>query len=129
MKKIALIFLSLQLMSGNMFAEEIAKLPLLIHHYFEHQKSESASLRFSDFLVEHYFEDHGKQEDGSHEKLPFKHCHDCCTHQATSAAFTLPESVISVSHAPGILIIPSLVSLPYTLHVHNGIWQPPKVNV
>ncbi len=130
MKKIALIFLSLQLMTGNMFAEEIAKFPMLVLHFFEHQHNEHPSLSFTSYMYEHYIDCEHSDEGDSHcnEKLPFKHCHDCCTHQSIAAAFTIPDCTIKINSTQSKSVTRSILCFTYVAHSMNGIWQPPKVN-
>lgn len=129
MKKAIALFFCLQILSGNAFAMELAKLPAMVQHYFEHERDEHPDLTFMDFLAEHYLGDAHQDEAGKHcdETLPFKHCNDCCTHSAPVSAFTTSDYAGSVF----------LFTTEYTYSCEsytyipagfvNGIWQPPKV--
>ena len=73
MKKILGILLSLQLLLGNTFISELAKIPALIHHYQEHLKESNNTLNFITFLEMHYNDVEHQQKDASrHGSLPLK---------------------------------------------------------
>jgi hypothetical protein len=73
MKRFFLLFLVLQIATGNLFGHELARLPFVWEHYKEHKK-EDATLTFSQFLNLHYnSEDHEKQDGHRHHNLPL-HC-------------------------------------------------------
>jgi hypothetical protein len=124
-----LFLLCMQILSGNAFASEMAKLPFLIQHYFEHGQEEHPGLSFSDYLWEHYVaksHDH-KEKKHCDDKLPFKHCHDCCSHMAPLLILTLPEKSV-------MLPVLSFESTHVFEHTNNfisshydHIWQPPKL--
>lgn len=127
MKKALAILLCLQVLSGNTFATEIMKLPLMIQHYFEHESHEHPNLGFATYLWEHYVEDHVDEEGHCDEKIPFKHCHDCCSHHVASAPCVMPETSahLFVSNISSEI---SFVNTVYFLSQYNGcIWQPPKI--
>lgn len=81
MKKVIAIFLLLQIVSNNTFAEELLKMPKLFTHFYHHAREHKDGANFFYFLHQHYA-DHHKND--HHEKghraedndcdLPFKHC-------------------------------------------------------
>lgn len=129
MKKLVAFFFCLQLLSGNAFAMELSKLPSAVQHYFQHEREGHPDLSFLDFLTEHYLDDtHTDEGDGHcHEKLPFKHCHDCCTHNAPVSAFITSDFV----QAPGSMQADHVYSSLAYGYIPDGyitgIWQPPKL--
>lgn len=128
MKKAIAIFFCLQILSGNTFPIELFKLPSLFHHYFEHERYEHPDLTFTAFLSEHYLGDHADEAKGHcDEKLPFKHCNDCCTHNSSMSAFVVPDELISVSTeiSEHEFIVSSYVTV--RAGYLECIWQPPKV--
>ncbi|TND07806.1 MAG: hypothetical protein FD123_2957 [Bacteroidetes bacterium] len=129
MKKAIAIFFCLQILTGNTFAMEVAKLPFLVQHYLEHEQNDHPGIGFGTFLLEHYVDDDHADEEQGHcdEKLPFKHCHDCCAHQSSVAIFTLPDSVIQIKSALSAAIPQFSFYQSFTSSYHNGIWQPPKI--
>lgn len=130
MKKAIAIFFCVQLLSGNTFATEVMKLPFLVQHYFEHEKAEHPDLGFGDYLWEHYVKDnHGDEEKGHcDEKLPFKHCNDCCSHHTSIIVYTLPEnsSPIVITHAE--VNQHFMMNEQFISFYHCCIWQPPQIS-
>jgi hypothetical protein len=129
MKKAISIFLCFQVITWNSFATEVMKLPFLVQHYIEHEKFEHPDLRFSSFLYEHYVEDNHKDESVGHcdEKMPFKHCHDCCSHIVTGVIGLISENSIMIifSTSTKEMKFPSDENL--KSYYHCCIWQPPKI--
>ncbi len=129
MKKAIALFFCLQILSGNAFAMEFAKLPFMVQHYFEHERAEHPDLSFFDFISEHYSDQHHEDEATGHcdEKMPFKHCNDCCTHSSSITTFLMPDGLSPLHY--------EISSLSYQVPVYSnapvgyvgGIWQPPKV--
>lgn len=128
MKKVIAIVFCLQILSGNAFAMELTKLPSMVQHYFEHEKEEHPDLSFIDFLIEHYVHEHS-DELGGHcdEKIPFKHCNDCCTHSSSVAAFTLPELSSEINSLVYAQFNYPTAPTDFNSEVYVCIWQPPKV--
>ena len=129
LKKALAIFFCLQILSGNTFAMEIAKLPFLVQHYFEHEKGEHPDLGFGTYLWEHYIDDNHEDESKGHcdEKLPFKHCHDCCSHVVSGITCLIPENSIAISY-PCIGKEVNFISQDnFRSYYSCCIWQPPKL--
>ncbi len=125
MKFTVSIFMILQILSGSTFIPEMCKVPDLISHFYEHQKTESIS--FINFLHEHYCcEDKGNNQH-NHEKLPLKHGPNCCNHsQNTVQYFTYIDDLnISIKENKASFFIEQ-----YCLHetdISNSVWQPPRI--
>lgn len=130
MKKAVVIFLCLQLISGNMFAVELLKLPFLIEHYTEHVTAEHRGEAFADFMVEHYVDsvDTHDHDGHCHEHLPFKHCHDCCSSHAITILFILPETAPCVIDESSYQTAQVIQPVSHHSVYHGFIWQPPKVS-
>ncbi|MBA2610743.1 MAG: hypothetical protein H0U95_02145 [Bacteroidetes bacterium] len=131
MKKLVAIFLLLQFLTNNAFAEELIKLPKLFTHFYHHSNEHHDSDDFVDFLVDHYSDNHKENkhdEDDNDCDLPFKHCEGCCL----------------TSHIPLIAFIPSFNGSEFVFSVISKekysnenekiksmcsppIWQPPKL--
>lgn len=84
LKKAIAIFLLLQFVSNNTFAEELIKIPRLFTHFYHHAYEHKDIKSFPDFLQKHYSEhhktdSHSKGHDGEDNdcQLPFKHCGGC----------------------------------------------------
>jgi hypothetical protein len=73
MRKALLIVIIIQLSSLSLFAggllTEICRIPLLIEHFEEHERT-NEEISFLTFLTEHYSESDSKDSD--HGDLPFK---------------------------------------------------------
>ena len=128
MKKAIALFFCLQILSGNAFAMEFMKIPSMIQHYLEHEREDHPDLTFAAFLVEHYVSNHSDESTGHcDEKLPFKHCNDCCTHTASFSSFVMPDGLIS----PGSEFSEHTYQLSTDADIPagylNGIWQPPRI--
>ncbi len=131
LKKITSIFLLLQFLTNNSFAEEVIKLPKLFTHFHHHSHEHQDKSTFVDYLAKHYSNDHEKDEHKGEDgdcNLPFKHCNDCCVN----------------AHAPVLAFIPTfeetgsvfaiVVIRKYTFENEKiksicspPIWQPPKL--
>lgn len=131
MKKIVSIFLLLQFLTGNAFAEELVKLPTLFTHFYHHSQEHDDNDNFLDFVVEHYSDNHEKEEHQEDKDchLPFKHCDGCCVN----------------AHIPLIGFTPNYDVLEFNLTISTNneyffenekaenaccfsIWQPPKIS-
>jgi ABC-type Zn2+ transport system substrate-binding protein/surface adhesin len=129
-KLIAISFLFLFL-SANTEIHQLLRLPVLIHHFLEHQNQEPDET-FSNFLKEHYYDhqnhsDHDHQDHHDHDKLPFKTTN--CALAYVSLAFVNP---IQFSISPSIIfhdkISPSYNGALYFSALVRNIWQPPKIS-
>ena len=72
LKRISTIFLFSILLFSQTELHQLLKLPVLLHHFFEH-KNDSQNITLSQFIFLHYFNNH--PIDGDHEQdmqLPFK---------------------------------------------------------
>ncbi|MGE0568978.1 MAG: hypothetical protein AB7O73_13640 [Bacteroidia bacterium] len=128
MKTIIAIFLSLQFLSNNTFAEEALRLPVLFEHFAHHQHEgeEQGSTGFFHFLYDHYIENHGEKPDSHHDNLPFKHSDNCSNHShtvityiptANSFDYPIPLNECSLSIFSEFFLNSQFLS---------SIWQPPK---
>jgi hypothetical protein len=79
-RNIILVFVSALMTISAMkpdFCEQLCRLPVLIHHYQQHQAEEEGKLSFIAFLQMHYNEDSSHKDEEDHGDLPlFNHC--CC---------------------------------------------------
>jgi hypothetical protein len=95
MRKALLIVLIIQLSSLSLFAggllTEICRIPLLIEHFEEHEKS-NHEISFLTFLNEHYSQN--DSSDSEHGNLPFKsHLHTSSLLLALDLKNRQPEPV------------------------------------
>ena len=128
MKKAIALFFCLQILSGNAFAGELMKLPAMIQHYFDHGREDHPDLTFTSFLWEHYMSDHS-DEAKSHcdEKLPFKHCSDCCTHTVSISSFEVPDALTCFGSAFSGYAYSVMASINIPAGYNGCIWQPPRI--
>ena len=127
MKKILVILFSLQLLSGNTFLSEMAKIPALVHHYQEHRQENTAT-NFITFIEMHYNNVEHQQKDASrHGSLPLK------THAPAHAeTFAFPlESTPSVSaHVLPDFKCKTLIIKEnpfYDSKIRFSVFQPPRI--
>jgi hypothetical protein len=134
MKRIIVIFLLLQIVSNNAFAEELVKMPKLFTHFYHHAREHKDAGNFMDYLHKHYSDHH---ENDRHSKghsgedndcnLPFKHCDNCCVNAHAPAGFTV--SYLTTNY--------NLFQSGFSIFVFEddriesqdlcSIWQPPKL--
>jgi hypothetical protein len=106
---------------------ELLKLPLLVHHYFEHdEKDEHESIIH--FLLEHYAELHAsinQHHADDHRHLPFK--------STEKEYFTISTSLVPntfQSNEPVTFYFNTVNSIRKDAsvysHFHADIWQPPR---
>ena len=108
----------------NTELRQLLKLPVLIHHYLEHD-ADDEGLSFFQFLHEHYSEDHSPAKDKEHQSLPFK-SHDLSFAQ-TALAYQHP---VEFEYIPGNTLATKVNTI-YSPAFHptsipSRIWQPPK---
>ena len=136
MKKLVAIFLLLQIISNNAFAEELTRIPGLITHYFHHSREHKDTGSFIDFLHKHYADHHqndrhadGKHEEDSDCNLPFKHGSSSCPNQHSTVTVCVPSSLNTdylfyhVKKSPFPVADDRIESLDM-----SSIWQPPKIS-
>jgi hypothetical protein len=124
-KSIAISFLAL-FVCVNTDMAQLFKLPVLFHHYLEHQEDDH-NQSFADFLELHYGKQlqHSDTEHHDHEKLPFK-TSDCAAAHLTMA-FVTPS--LCVAPKPTLYptkITPCYNGFMYSFSITSSIWQPPK---
>ena len=124
-KVIAMLMLSVTLLSSAMDLHDLAKLPRLLEHYQEHRKK-SSDVSFLDFLNLHYgseAERHDKEEHQKHTSLPFKSPDCTFTHTViVLPQFNAPEIIQLVSEVTYANFYHSIFSPEFS----QSIWQPPK---
>ena len=125
MKSVFAVLLSVWMLLGgfmpNNDAEELAKIPTLIHHYFEHNAREGGNLDFSTFLSDHYQKKNDCTKE--HENLPFvKHSIPCLV-------YVIPHFSIQFLADYQFVISGSFPepNLFFSSHFLN-IWQPPRLS-
>ena len=108
---------------------EVMKLPFLVQHYFEHEKEDHPDLGFGTYLWEHYVDDDHEDEGKGHcdEKLPFKHCHDCCSHVAATITCLVPENSIAINYPCVGKEVNFISQDNFHSYYRCCIWQPPKL--
>lgn len=125
MKKVVILFLTLQFFTNHEAFAELVKLPFLFDHY--HQTAHQQT--FINFLKEHYSDNH-QDKDHEHGKLPFKHSEDGCSHHPTPNI----SVVIKTEHNYSLSLLEFIVHqsvisndrLPSSFS--DSIWQPPKLS-
>lgn len=125
MKKLLYLFISLQLISGNSFAEELSKLPALFIHFGHHQHQEH-NTTFSAFIVNHYSGHQHSDSEPDHEHLPLKHCADHCAHQVLVQS--IPE-YFYINFQVNLLPLDHTINhtTGSTLSFSGSIFQPPRL--
>jgi len=134
-KKIIAIFLLLQIITNNAFAEELIKMPRLFTHFYHHSHKHKDTKGFFDFLHKHYSDHHEKDKHSKNHhdedndcNLPFKHCGGCCSNIHTSTIGFLPTLLntdypfIQIKNEGFYSENDRIESLDL-----NSIWQPPKL--
>ncbi|MCB0532948.1 MAG: hypothetical protein H6574_02285 [Lewinellaceae bacterium] len=86
MRRFLLLFLIVHLLSGNMLAGELGKLPYLMRHFQLHRQQNVESTLL-DFLRLHYANAQHRRSDPAHRQLPLQ---QLGIHTASSSI--LPES-------------------------------------
>ncbi|MBL7813592.1 MAG: hypothetical protein JNL70_01210 [Saprospiraceae bacterium] len=127
MKRIIVILLAIQILSGNILLPELAKVPQLLQHFDEHQR-ENKMLNFLAFLKMHYADPEHQQKDATkHGSLPLK-----STSLAHAEIIVLSETTPSVifndnptfSEKP---ILPTTENLFFDSKIRFSVFQPPRV--
>ncbi len=124
-KSVAILFLSVYLISATEL-QQLVKLPLLIEHYQEH-KQKNRNLSFVDFLNMHYSQQQELDADYDRDmQLPFK-SHDGCSTSFLSvflngATTELPNKTAFSASVQFSAYTDNFLSQAYLA----SIWQPPK---
>ncbi|MBS1637171.1 MAG: hypothetical protein JST26_14730 [Bacteroidetes bacterium] len=125
MKRLIAIFFVSSILFAQTELHQLAKLPVLVQHFFEH-KAENKDLSLVSFLKMHYFNGDPKDKDYERDmKLPFK-SNDCP--QVMSVYFSAPAQNEFDIVLP--VVSYNNLRIAYTdwipgSHV-NDIFQPPK---
>lgn len=104
---------------------QLLRLPYLVSHFIEHSNINS-SLNFSEFIHQHYAEEHKKDQDKKDEQLPFKSHKDCIV---LSDINTPPQNLFTlIEHA---FKHKKEYFIEYKIEFNSAdkssIWQPPKL--
>ena len=127
MKRITVILLVIQILSGNVLLPELAKFPQLMHHFHEHQH-ENKSIDFLSFLKMHYADPEHQQNDASrHGSLPLKsvttaHAEVVVMSETTPSVFIIENTSIFINSAISALENPFFDS-----KICFSVFQPPRV--
>lgn len=126
MKKV-LIISFVALFIANVFElHQLAKLPALVHHYFEHN-SENEQQSFADFFAEHYFDQQSHTtQNHKHDDFPFKST-DCSSFHA---AIVFVQTIMSSHYQPSLFLTSLIKEAQPDFYLQNfvgKIWQPPKL--
>ena len=135
LKKIIAIFLLLQIVTNNAFAEELVKMPRLVTHFYHHSHEHKDTKDFFDFLHKHYSDHHEndkhsqKHSDEDNDcNLPFKHCNNCCLNIHISTIGFLPTFLNTEFFS---IQIKNENFFPENDRIESfdfsSIWQPPKL--
>lgn len=135
-KKIIAIFLLIQIVTNNSFAEELIKMPRLVTHYYHHSYEHEDTKDFFDFLHKHYSDHHeGENHSKGHSNedndcnLPFKHCGGCSLNiHSPVICFVNPclnadAAYFQIKNSKFISEDDRIESLDIQI-----IWQPPKIS-
>ncbi|MCC6684776.1 MAG: hypothetical protein IT247_06875 [Bacteroidia bacterium] len=108
-------------MLPNNDIHELVKLPALVKHYFEHDRT-TDSLSFIDFLIAHYTDQTEQTKKEEHKDLPF--FHNC----PLTIVYTCNESGVPSVVVPHSEFIPVAYAHPiYFFSTQNSVFQPPRV--
>jgi len=136
LRKVVAIFLLLQIVSNNAFAEGLIKMPRLVSHYIHDLREHSNTGSFYNFLQKHYTDQTrkdihaGKQHEEDNDcGMPFKDCGNCCIslHNliAGFVSFYLDIDIVAFQFKKS--SYPLLDDRIESLDL-SSIWQPPKIS-
>ncbi len=124
MKKVLAIFLITSIIGGSLHFDELAKVPHLKQHYYQHKMQHPADGVF-DFMYKHYIlnqKPESEKDKNEDSQLPFKSFQSYFSH---FTPYTLEQrSLLLISETVNELKI-SFTELIITSCLFN-IWQPPK---
>lgn len=128
MKRTIVILLVLQVLSGNILLSELAKVPQLIQHFYQHQR-ENGAIDFFSFLKMHYADpEHQKSDSSRHGSLPLKSASSAHA-EIIVLSNEMPPSVLFIEkvlnfHNPQ---IPTSENLFFDSKIRFSVFQPPRV--
>jgi hypothetical protein len=124
MRKALLLVLIIQLSSLSLFAggllTEVCRIPLLLEHFNEHEKT-NQEISFLSFLNEHYSEN--DSSDSDHGDLPFK------SHVHTVSLLLAIESKFKISEPKEFIEVQSFTfpsSIGNVANTTIAVFQPPQ---
>jgi hypothetical protein len=124
MRKALLLVLIIQLSSLSLFAggllTEVCRIPLLLEHFDEHEKT-NQEISFLSFLNEHYSEN--DSSDSDHGDLPFK------SHVHTVSLLLAIESKFKISEPKEFIEVQSFTfpsSIGNVANTTIAVFQPPQ---
>ncbi|MBN8702629.1 MAG: hypothetical protein J0M08_06165 [Bacteroidetes bacterium] len=131
MKKIISIFLLLQFLTNQTFAEELVKLPTLFIHFNHHAQEHKDVTGFYDFLKKHYSQkdqEHEQHDKNEHGNMPFNHDSNSCISSHSPISAYLPIT-LSTSFLNNIVVDQKyyLTDDQIKDSCFYSIWQPPKL--
>jgi len=136
LKKLIAIFLLLQVLSNNAFAEAMLKMPKLVTHFYHHAREHKDTDNFMDYLQSHYStndnnegHDKGHSDEDNDCNLPFKHCNNCCVNVHVPALGSTASYLITDCNLLQSVSC-SFISEDDRIQSQNlcSIWQPPKIS-
>lgn len=127
LRKFLAIFFLLGFLSSPSCFGELLKVPVLLHHYFEHHQPVDG-MSLIDFFNEHYGEmQHEHQGQHEHDQLPFKQVGGSQVCSALIPDHTLvpegPAAFSDFKDSPKATPYHSL----YDFMNHTTVWQPPRI--
>ena len=98
------------------------KIPILVHHYFEHLEVDGG-ISFMEYIVMHY-QEKGQHHDSHHHDLPFK-AHQC-HHFNQIDVLDFQSAALSRHITVESSVIPVYKEDFYNSALLSSIWQPPQ---
>ncbi len=127
LKKGVLIALLSLFVFANTELGQLIRVPVLIHHYFEHLEENPKESIF-EFISEHYQAHilHPDDKHGDHQRLPFKTTHLTVLNiplitESESIYFVLHDSITIPEKKQFFKTIDT-----YRFETKSGVWQPPQ---
>ena len=119
--------LTVETLFPGMEVNELSKLPALLEHFHQHQKT-TPGISFIAFLELHYGNPaHHEQDHQTHHKLPFSD-HHSAGFQAHHLLFTMPDCTTSFNIACQTIKKSFLYKSPAEHAIYSSIWQPPRLS-
>lgn len=128
MKRTIVILLVLQVLSGNILLPELAKVPQLMQHFYQHQR-ENGAIDFLSFLKMHYADpEHQKSDPSHHSSLPLKsvssaHAEIVVLHEDIHPTVAFAGKFLNFKNPQ----IPSSENLFFDSKIRFSVFQPPRV--
>jgi len=128
LKRTIVISLLAMFLYANTELHELLKLPVLVHHYLEHDTS-SPDLSFFEFLKEHYDSNnthrHPDNNHNDHQKLPFKNG-NCSTMHSVLDVFQVGMQSCCQIDVCSVKAIFPCDDLIYLSSIYTEVFQPPQ---